>query len=203
MWFVMDLASASLPVANPEGPRSAASLAASRRDPRISRPPARKGAPPPDQQAVDCRNRRSCARTPQGPLRRCLGRRFKQVPAQLEGRPRWATPARPRLARRPGRGAVGPLPAAQVKGQAPRALCQLGARLQRQPVPPGECGVRRSSGGANTRRALAQDDRLIRAKALAGWAEPPQAPMAAPRRRARRQAYWPGARMLRSVREHV
>jgi hypothetical protein len=37
MWVVMDLASASLPVANPEGPRRAASLAASRRDPRISR----------------------------------------------------------------------------------------------------------------------------------------------------------------------
>jgi hypothetical protein len=52
MWVVMDLASASLPVANPEGPRSAASLAAPRRDPRISRPPARKDAPPPDQQAI-------------------------------------------------------------------------------------------------------------------------------------------------------
>ena len=48
MWVVMDLASASLPVANPEGPRSAASLAALRRDPRISRPPARKGTRPPE-----------------------------------------------------------------------------------------------------------------------------------------------------------
>ncbi len=48
MWVVMDLASASLPVANPEGPRSAASLAAPWRDPRISGPPARKGARPPE-----------------------------------------------------------------------------------------------------------------------------------------------------------
>jgi hypothetical protein len=40
-------------------------------------------------------------------------------------------------------------------------------------------------------------------EALADWAEPPQAQMAAPRRGARRQAYWPGARMLRSAGEHV
>jgi hypothetical protein len=53
------------------------------------------------------------------------------------------------------------------------------------------------------RRALAQDDRLVRAGGPRDWAEPPQAPMAAPRRGARRQAYWPGARMLRSVGEHV
>ena len=37
---------------------------------------------------------------------------------------------------------------------------------------------------------------LLGPEALADWAEPSQAPMAAPRRGARRQAYWPGARML-------
>ncbi len=40
-------------------------------------------------------------------------------------------------------------------------------------------------------------------EALADWTEAPQAPMAAARRGARRQAHWPGVRMLRSVMEHV
>jgi hypothetical protein len=77
---------------------------------------------------------------------------------------------------------------------------ELTKRPQRQPP---ECGVRRGSGGADARRTLARMTGSSGPEALADWAEPPQAPMAAPRRGARRQAYWPGARMLRSVGEHV
>ncbi len=63
----------------------------------------------------------------------------------------------------------------------------------------GECGARRGSGAV---KRGARSPRMT-GSSLADWAEPPQqAPMAAPRRGAGRQAYWPGAH-ARSAGEHV
>jgi hypothetical protein len=67
----------------------------------------------------------------------------------------------------------------------------------------GERGARRGSGAV---KRSARSPRMTGSsgpEALADWAEPPQqAPMAAPRRGAGRQAYRPGAH-ARSAGEHV
>jgi hypothetical protein len=73
-------------------------------------------------------------------------------------------------------------------------LCQLGASQLGASL-----DVRCGSGCADARRAIAQDDRLIRSGGPRGLGGNPQATMATQSRGARCKAQWPGARMLQSV----